>query len=267
MSIVHFVGGEKGGVGKSVVSRLLTQLFIDRSWPFVAFDADQSHGALLRYYADYTQPVDLSQLTSADQIIDGAVASQGSVIVDLPAQSQRALQRWLESSDVLEYAREAGVRLVSWHVTDGGFDSVSQLEQQLARYGSALRYVVVKNEGRSKDFRQFEASAAYQRLRELGGQVITLPELDSAVMYEIDRFGSSFWAAVNTADGPRALTPMARRRAKQWLERAKAALDSVGHWRAEAARSEAEPLNGAAAGTSAPVRSSEGGPNETIGAN
>jgi hypothetical protein len=256
MSIVHFVGGEKGGVGKSVVARLLTQLFIDRSWPFIAFDADQSHGALLRYYADYTQPVDLSQLASADQIMDGAVASRRSVIVDLPAQSQRALQRWLESTDVLEYAREAGVRLVSWHVTDGGFDSVSQLEQQLARYGNALRYVVVKNEGRSKDFRQFEASAAHHRLRELGGLVITLPELDSGVMYEIDRFGSSFWAAINTTEGPRALPAMARRRAKQWLERAKAALDSVGHWRPEA-----EPV------AAAPARATDGNANETLGVN
>jgi len=254
MSIVHFVGGEKGGVGKSVVARLLTQLFIDRSLPFVAFDADLSHGALVRYYSDYTRAIDLAQLSSADQIMDGAVAARHSVIVDLPAQSQRALQRWLESSDVLDYAREAGVRLVSWHVTDGGFDSVSQLEQQLARYGNAVQYVVVKNEGRSKDFRQFDASSAHHRLRELGGQVITLPELDSAVMYEIDRFGSSFWAAIHNAEGPRVLSPMARRRAKQWLERAKSVLDSVGYW-----RHESEPA--------AAARPSEGNPNETLGVN
>jgi len=31
MSTVHLVGGEKGGVGKSVVARLLAQSFIDRS--------------------------------------------------------------------------------------------------------------------------------------------------------------------------------------------------------------------------------------------
>ncbi|HTV19419.1 MAG TPA: hypothetical protein VMG12_12125 [Polyangiaceae bacterium] len=256
MSIVHFVGGEKGGVGKSVVARLLTQLFIDRSWPFVAFDADLSHGALLRYYADYTQPVDLAQLASADQIMDAAVAGRRGVIVDLPAQSQRALQRWLDSTDVLEYAREAGVRLVSWHVTDGGFDSVSQLEQQLARHGDALHYVVVKNEGRSKNFRQFDASAANQRVRELGGQVITLPELDSAVMYEIDRFGSSFWAAIHASEGPRALPPMARRRAKQWLERAQAALDAGGSWQPQA-----EPVAAATA-----ARSTDGA-NETVGVN
>jgi hypothetical protein len=257
MSIVHFVGGEKGGVGKSVVARLLTQLFIDRSLPFAAFDADLSHGALQRYYSDYTQPVDLAQLTSADQILDSAVAAQRSVIVDLPAQSQRALQRWFDSTDVLAFAREADIRLVSWHVTDGGFDSVSQLEQQLARHGNALKYVVVKNEGRSKDFRQFDASPANHRLRELGGQVITLPELDSAVMYEIDRFGASFWAAIHTADGPRALTPMARRRAKQWLERAKAVLDSVAYW-----RQEGEPV-----APSAAARQPDASTNETLGVN
>src|SRR6185503_20147326 len=153
---------------------------IDRSWPFVAFDADASHGTLLRHYSDHAELVDLAQLASADRIIDAAVAARRSVIVDLPAQSERALQRWFDATDVLEFARQADVRLVCWHVTDGGFDSVAQLGQQLARYGNAFKYVVVKNEGRSKDFRQLDGSAVVHRLRELGGPVITVPELDSA---------------------------------------------------------------------------------------
>lgn len=44
MSHIHFVGGEKGGVGKSVTARLLAQWFIDRGESFAAIDADQSHG-------------------------------------------------------------------------------------------------------------------------------------------------------------------------------------------------------------------------------
>lgn len=46
MSHIHFVGGEKGGVGKSVVARLLAQRFIDRSVAFAAIDGDRSSGAL-----------------------------------------------------------------------------------------------------------------------------------------------------------------------------------------------------------------------------
>ncbi|MEY2930266.1 MAG: hypothetical protein RL033_1015 [Pseudomonadota bacterium] len=231
MSTVHFVGGEKGGVGKSVLARLLAQLFIERGEPFAALDADLSHGALVRYYADYARGVDLTQPEGADQIMDSALTTERNVLVDLPAQSHRALQRWVETADVLSYARETGVRIVFWYVTDGGFDSVSHLEQLLALLGTAAQCVVVKNQGRSRDFSQFDASPAYQRLLELGGRVTTLPELDSTVMYKIDRFGSSFWAAIHATEGERALSPMERRRAKLWLQRAHQALDQVGQGR------------------------------------
>jgi len=49
MGSLHLVGGEKGGVGKSVVSRLLCQLFIDQQRGFVGLDGDASYPALLRY--------------------------------------------------------------------------------------------------------------------------------------------------------------------------------------------------------------------------
>lgn len=227
MSTVHLVGGEKGGVGKSVVARLLAQSFIDRGVRFAALDADQSHGALARSYAEFSQPVDLGRLESADQILDRALGADRRVLVDLPAQSHRALKRWIDATDVLAYAREMDVRVVLWHVTDGGFDSVAHLDRLLEDFGASIEYVVVKNEGRSKDFSQLEASATYQRLLALGGRAVTLPELDSAIMYKLDRFGSSFWAAVNTSEGERALTTLERRRAKLWLERAEMLLQQV----------------------------------------
>jgi len=227
MSTVHLVGGEKGGVGKSVVARLLAQSFIDRGLPFAALDADQSHGALARSYGDFTRAVDLARLESADQILDRALGADRRVLVDLPAQSHRALRRWIDATDVLALARDMDVRLVLWHVTDGGFDSVAHLGQLLDDFSNAVEYVVVKNEGRSRDFSQLEASPAYQRLLALGGRVVTLPELDPAIMYKVDRFSASFWAAVNAADGERALSPLERRRARLWVERAQAALATV----------------------------------------
>ena len=46
MTKIHLIGGEKGGVGKSVVARLLAQYFIDHQLSFLGFDSDRSHGAL-----------------------------------------------------------------------------------------------------------------------------------------------------------------------------------------------------------------------------
>ena len=65
MSQIHFIGGEKGGVGKSLVSRVLAQYFIDRGLPFLGFDTDRSHGALLRFYGDYASPVASTDTTAS----------------------------------------------------------------------------------------------------------------------------------------------------------------------------------------------------------
>lgn len=59
MAHIHFIGGEKGGVGKSLVSRILAQYLIDNERPFLGFDTDRSHGALMRFYAGYASPFDI----------------------------------------------------------------------------------------------------------------------------------------------------------------------------------------------------------------
>ena len=59
MSTIHFVGGEKGGVGKSVMSRLLAQYFIDHQMNYSGLDADQSQSTMARYYQEFTKTLDL----------------------------------------------------------------------------------------------------------------------------------------------------------------------------------------------------------------
>lgn len=219
VSHVHFVGGEKGGVGKSVVARILAQYFIDNSLSFAAVDGDLSSGALSRFYKDFTQPVDLTSPESADQIMDRALGADRRVLVDLPAQSARSLWAWLSEASVLPFAKEMGIELTFWHVSDGGFPSVSELERALSTLGDGLTHVVVKNHGRSRDFSQFEQSNARRRLDELSGKVWDVPELDASAMYKIDRLGASFWAAVHQEDGELSLRPLERRRVKLWLDR------------------------------------------------
>lgn len=229
MSTIHFIGGEKGGVGKSVVARVLAQYFIDNGLSFAAVDADVSHGALLRYYSDYARPVDLNAFESADQIMDRALGADRRVLVDLPAQSARPLERWLAASDVLAFAEEMSINLAFWHVTDGGFDSVNLLSQaiDLVESHPNRRLVVVKNLGRSNNFSQFEESPERQRLLNAGGRVMELPQLDATTMYKIDRHGASLWAAIHAAEGERSLSLMERRRAKLWQRQCYAELEPL----------------------------------------
>jgi hypothetical protein len=219
MSTIHFIGGEKGGVGKSVVARLCAQYLIDRTLPFVALDADVSHGALLRHYADYTRPIDLGRAESADEILALATETSRRVLVDLPAQSDRLLSSWIGEAGVLDLARECGVRLVFWHVMDDGKDSVLTLGRLLERYGDAARICIVKNLGRGKDFSIFDGSPIRTKADALGAVVIELPELQPAAMQKIDRADASYWAAAsNPTFASGSFSRMDRQRIKVWLQ-------------------------------------------------
>lgn len=230
MSYIHLIGGEKGGVGKSLVARVLAQYFIDRSMPFVGFDTDRSHGALLRFYSDFASPAVLDQHDSLDPVMESAVADpQRRVLVDLAAQTQQSLASWIDDSDVFGFAEEHGLTLTWWHVMDSGRDSVDLLRQWLDQFGGRLKLVIVLNEVRGDRFEILEASGERARAEALGASVITLRHLPDTTMQKIDQQSTSFWAAVNHPD--RAATGLGlleRQRVKIWLQRVYGELAKLG---------------------------------------
>lgn len=226
---IHFVGGEKGGVGKSVLARILAQYHIDRKMPFSAFDGDLSHGALIRYYGEYATPIDINDFESADQIAEVAAEMGCNVIVDLAAQSARNVDRWMEESGLVEVAGEFGVKVTLWHVMDDGTDAVRLLEKTLDTYGPGPEYILVRNYGRGSDFSLFDKSEAKARADAFGAKTIDLPQLHAGSMRKIDRAGASLWAAANNKNedvGP-TLGLLERQRVKVWLGKAYAELDRV----------------------------------------
>jgi hypothetical protein len=222
MSELHLIGGEKGGVGKSVVARLLAQYWLDRGRPFVGFDTDRSHGALLRYYAEFSQPIEISKVEDLDRLVEACAAPDARVLVDLAAQTERDLHEWIDSGEVLELARELGIRLVLWHVMDDGKDSVAVLSTLLQHFDGRANYIIVLNKGRGEDFSMFRQSEAAASVERLGAPILELPALHKGTMRKIDRLDKSFWSAANyQGEVPEHnLGLMERQRLKVWLRQA-----------------------------------------------
>jgi len=229
MSSIHLIGGEKGGVGKSLVARVLAQYCIDRNVPFLGFDTDRSHGALLRFYADYAAPAVLNRHDSLDPVIETALEDpQRRILVDLAAQTQQSIQEWFDDSDVLSLADEHGLKLTWWHVMDSGRDSVDLLRQWLDQFGEQLKLVLVLNEVRGDRFDILDASGERERAEALGASVISLRHLPDTTMQKIDKQSASFWAAVNHPDrASTGLGLLERQRVKVWLQRAYTELDTL----------------------------------------
>ena len=232
MSSLNFIGGEKGGVGKSVAARALAQYFIDREQPFTGFDTDRSHTSFTRFYADYASPVIVDSYEGLDRIVaalEGGSADTPvpSVIVDLAAQTAAPLARWVQDSDLLALLAEMGVTVNFWHVADAGHDSVDLLGRLLTTYGAGPGYVVLRNHGRGSDFSQLDASPAMAKARELGAYCIDLPALHETSMRKIDRQNTSFWAAIHDRNSPDCLGMLERQRVKTWLRNAYASFDTL----------------------------------------
>lgn len=224
MSNIHFVGGEKGGVGKSVFARLLAQYHIDRELPFCAFDTDRSHGALLRFYGDYTVPVSLDAFESADLVVETALEQPRDVIVDLAAQTTTPLFRWIDDNDLISLAADEGIGLVFWQMMDDGADSIALLRGMLERRDGREHLVAVRNFGRGGDFNRFDSSPELADAEQAGVLLMDLPALHQATMRKVDHQAASFWAAANNREE---MGLMERQRVKVWLRKAYASLDQM----------------------------------------
>ncbi|MEQ1593014.1 MAG: hypothetical protein ABL892_11580 [Thiobacillaceae bacterium] len=225
MAHIHFIGGEKGGVGKSLVARILAQYLIDHERPFLGFDTDKSHGALMRFYAGYASPVVVDRYESLDAIVEAAVADPGrSILVDMAAQTQEALTQWMDDSDLLALSSEMGLALTYWHVMDSGRDSVDLLKKLLDRFGSRLNYVLVQNHIRGDNFDLLDASGEKKRALELHARIINIKRLHETSMIKIDGHSSSFWSATQRTD-EHALGILERQRVKLWLKHAYSEID------------------------------------------
>lgn len=230
MNQVHLIGGEKGGVGKSVMARVFAQYCIDRNIPFQGFDSDRSHGSFMRFYQGFTEHVALEDFQSLDHLAEAALSGEGlQVLVDLAAQSSSSLRGWMDDTGVLELFREAGVMVTCWHILDDGKDSLEMLGRLLDDFKTEVRYVVVLNHGRGARFDAFQASSQKVRARELGAKIIELPKLHEGSMRQVDHSNSSFWAAIHAADnGDQLLGILDRQRVKIWLRKIYSELDSLG---------------------------------------
>ncbi len=230
MSTIHFVGGEKGGVGKSVVARLLAQYMIDHELPFIGFDTDKSHGSLLRFYSDYAAATIIDDYESLDAIIETASAQpEQRILVDLAAQTHQPLARWLDESGVLDLAEELGITICYWNVMDSGKDCVDLLDKLLSQFGTQLNYVLVQNQVRDEQFNILEHSGVKDRALAFDAKVMTLKRLHAPVMTKVDSNSYSFWAAKNKdTESSYPLGLLERQRMKIWLNHAYSEISNIG---------------------------------------
>lgn len=229
MATIHLIDGEKGGVGKSFVTRTMIQYRLDRDFPFVAVETDRSNPDVAGIYEDLCSfavfSEDEKQADKADRIFE--YATEQPVIVSLPSQVHRAVKAWLDKNELLELAEEYQVDFVKWFVCNGEYDSVKLFMASLNCYEDKITHILVRNQGLCDEWSQVEEDESLQKLiTKYRVKVIDFPKLAHRERYSINQKRLRF----DEARSYREFGILGKQRIVNFLKAAYASFDSAGVW-------------------------------------
>ncbi len=216
--------GEKGGVGKTTVARVIADFLKSRRTTFRAFDAEGETGQLLRFYPADTAAVDVSNAANVAPILDYLMDEIGKrlALVDLGARSGEDLRNWLYRGGALEEAADRRLGITITYVLGGAIDSVGHLKECFAALGPNVNYIIVKNLGVASKFEVYDGSKIRTELLRAGACEITFPPLDQTVYQSVDKASISFSDFAENQGGEFSYTQ--RRYCRTWLRDCYAAL-------------------------------------------
>ncbi|HEU0120267.1 MAG TPA: hypothetical protein VFQ91_07060 [Bryobacteraceae bacterium] len=216
--------GEKGGVGKTTVARLVADFLVAREASFRAFDAEGAAGQLLRFHPAQTTAVEVEKAAAIAPVLDYLMDGNPKrlALVDLGARSGEDLKDWLYKGGALEEAENGHLGITVVYVLGGAVDSVGHLKECFSALGSEVDYIIVKNYGVAAKFDVYEGSNVRQDLLAAGAKEISIPVLDGTVYQSVDKASLSFSAFCESEAGY-----TERRYCRTWLRECFAALEEV----------------------------------------
>lgn len=220
---VVFVGADKGGVGKTMLSRILLDYLKDKGARPTVYD---SEGALRRFY-NYAKAVDITSTGDQIKIFD-SVETVGLTVVDMRAGSLSQILRTMRETGRLEKTEAGKERLIVLHVLGSSKQSMDEIIDVNAQLAEGGEHILVENNA-SKDGSFFKwdekTRAAFFQLVKPDLQ-IDIPHLDTLAAEDVDRLGVSFARYIANAESEKHSDHLSRI-VRHWRDQVYPAFDKI----------------------------------------
>lgn len=219
--LVIMIGADKGGVGKTMISRTMDDYLQRRRVNRKVFDAQYPGGDLKRFVPS-ASVVNMENVDDQMKTFDSV---EGVSVVDIAAGGLSPTLAKLSRVGLLDEVREGKLALAVLHVLGQSVNSMEELGSTARALGTGCHYYPVKNLQTEFGFQEWEADPRYaQTLKEAEPITITVPHLADRVAIEVQKAGVSF--DTFALDGHR--SRMATGYVRAWLRDVCAEYDRVG---------------------------------------
>jgi MinD-like ATPase involved in chromosome partitioning or flagellar assembly len=213
---VVIVGADKGGVGKTTISRTLMDYFAAHGITHRAFDTETPDGVLRRFHATKTKVVDLTASDDQMKVFDTLRETQVTLI-DIRAGLLSRTLRTLSEIGFLDGVKEGRLRISVVHVIGSSQASFDEIQATAALVEGAKHHLVVNRINDSKFI------GLSDDMKRVGAGAIEIAKLNELAADTVDRLGVGFDAFI--ADHGQSET--LRGYVRAWLKRSFAAYDSA----------------------------------------
>lgn len=184
---VILVGADKGGVGKTTVSRTLLDYFGAHKTPTRAFDTEAPRGTLKRFHPASTEIVDVTQIADQMKIFDTLGSAEAKVtVIDIRAGLLSSTLQALNDIGFIESANKGQITFSVFHILGPSIASLEEIAQTAEFVGDAS-YFLVKNHINETSFFDWDPATYNSYFNQIkGAQEITVPKLNEMATEQVE---------------------------------------------------------------------------------
>jgi len=180
------VGADKGGVGKTTVTRTLVDYFTVHQVPIRVFDTEAPKGTLKRFHPEVSNIVDATSVSDQMQIIDMLSTTDAAVtIVDIRAGLLSPTLRSLRDIGFLNAVKKGFIDLVVFHVLGSSVSSLNEIEDTTP-FTLGGKYFVVKNFINDSGFFEWDQATHAAYFNTFKDSMISIPKLNEMAYEQVE---------------------------------------------------------------------------------
>jgi hypothetical protein len=218
---VILVGADKGGVGKTTVTRTLLDYFVAHNVPTRAFDTEAPRGTLKRFHPEVTEVVDVTTIPDQMKIFDTLTEADAKVtVIDVRAGLLSATLKALRDIGFLDIVKKGQVTFAVFHILGPSIASLDEINET-APFITDSKYFLVKNHINNTNFFEWDPTtydSYFHRVKD--AMEISVPHLNEMACEQVELASVPFLTFVaNKAAGgdPATYSFVLRGYVRHWL--------------------------------------------------